>query len=158
MKTLKKQYDDLEIVSQRMEEQYKTMDQAYREEIKQIVKALDNQFDARIFDWERKAKELSEKEENFLEVKYSGSLRNKSRCCSVISGDHSETRLIFFQNRLKLREEQQALIDELRMRDAEDVHATKIKLETDVQVLEQQLESMRASYQLNQEKLVSNSK
>ena len=69
MKTLKKQYDDLEIVSQRMEEQYKTMDQAYREEIKQIVKALDNQFDARIFDWERKAKELSEKEENFLEVK-----------------------------------------------------------------------------------------
>lgn len=47
------------------------------------------------------------------------------------------------------------MIDELRMRDAEDVHATKIKLETDVQVLEQQLESMRASYQLNQEKLVS---
>ena len=64
-------------------------------------------------------------------------------------------KIIFFQNRLKLREEQQALIDELRMRDAEDVHATKIKLETDVQVLEQQLESMRASYQLNQEKLVS---
>ena len=96
MKTLKKQYDDLEIVSQRMEEQYKTMDQAYREEIKQIVKALDNQFDARIFDWERKAKELSEKEENFLEVKYSGSIRNKSRCCSVICEDHSETRLIFF--------------------------------------------------------------
>ena len=63
--------------------------------------------------------------------------------------------VIFVQNRLKLREEQQALIDELRMRDAEDVHATKIKLETDVQVLEQQLESMRASYQLNQEKLVS---
>ena len=101
MKTLKKQYDDLEIVSQRMEEQYKTMDQAYREEIKQIVKALDNQFDARIFDWERKAKELSEKEENFLEVKYSGSLRNKSRCCSVIFGDHSETRLIFFSESIE---------------------------------------------------------
>ena len=84
MKTLKKQYDDLEIVSQRMEEQYKTMDQAYREEIKQIVKALDNQFDARIFDWERKAKELSEKEENFLEVKNS----TKPKCCSVICEDN----------------------------------------------------------------------
>ena len=59
---------------------------------------------------------------------------------------------------MKLRDEQQALIDELRMRDAEDVHATKIKLETDVQVLEQQLESMRASYQLNQEKLEYNFK
>ena len=79
MKTLKKQYDDLEIVSQRMEEQYKTMDQAYREEIKQIVKALDNQFDARIFDWERKAKELSEKEENFLEVKYKRYVMDSSR-------------------------------------------------------------------------------
>ena len=44
------------------------------------------------------------------------------------------------------------------MRDAEDVHATKIKLETDVQILEQQLESMRASYQLNQEKLEYNFK
>ena len=37
-----------------------------------------------------------------------------------------------------------------------DLHATKIKLETDVQILEQQLESMRASYQLNQEKLEYN--
>lgn len=80
MKTLKKQYDDLEIVSQRMEEQYKTMDQAYREEIKQIVKALDNQFDARIFDWERKAKELSEKEENFLEVKNKESKTEVLQC------------------------------------------------------------------------------
>ena len=62
-----------------MEEQYKTMDQAYREEIKQIVKALDNQFDARIFDWERKAKELSEKEENFLEVKYKRYVMDSSR-------------------------------------------------------------------------------
>ena len=139
-----------------MEEQYKTMDQAYREEIKQIVKALDNQFDARIFDWERKAKELSEKEENFLEVKtymYYTKLQvaYPDAMYFVTKGI---TVKFSFQNRLKLREEQQALIDELRMRDAEDVHATKIKLETDVQVLEQQLESMRASYQLNQEKLV----
>jgi len=128
VKTLKKQYDDLEIVAQRSEEQYKTMDGAYRDEIKQIIVALDAQFDERVFDWRRQAGELSEKEEKFLE------------------------------DRLTLREEQQATIDELRMRDAEDVHATKIKLETDVQILEQQLESMRASYQLNQEKLEYNFK
>lgn len=42
VKTLKKQYDDLEILAQRMEEQYKTMDGAYRQEIKQIVTALGN--------------------------------------------------------------------------------------------------------------------
>lgn len=128
VKTLKKQYDDLEIISQRMEEQYKTMDHSYRDEITQIITALDHQFDSRIFDWQKQATELRSKEESFL------------------------------GNRMKLRDEQQALIDELRMRDAEDVHATKIKLETDVQVLEQQLESMRASYQLNQEKLEYNFK
>merc|ERR1712042_5226 len=126
VKTLKKQYDDLEIVSQRMEDQYKTMDSAYREEIKQIVNALDTQFHQRIVVWPQKADARREAEENFMEA------------------------------RLALREEQQAGIDELRLRDAEDLHATKIKLETDVQILEQQLESMRASYQLNQEKLEYN--
>ena len=84
VKTLKKQYDDLEIVAQRSEEQYKTMDGAYRDEIKQIIVALDAQFDERVFDWRRQAGELSEKEEKFLE------------------------------DRLTLREEQQATIDELR--------------------------------------------
>ena len=58
--------------------------------------------------------------------------------------------------RLDLRNEQLNGIYDLRLRDAEDLHATKIKLETDVQILEQQLESMRASYQLNQEKLEYN--
>ena len=75
----------------------------YREEIKQVITALDDQFEGRVFDWRRQAKEISEKEEKFLE------------------------------DRLKLREDQQATIDELRMRDAEDIHAAKIKLETDVQ-------------------------
>ena len=41
-----------------------------------------------------------------------------------------------------MRAENAKAIDELRLRDAEDLHATKIKLETDVQILEQQLESM----------------
>ena len=37
--------------------------------------------------------------------------------------------------------------------DAEDYNILKIKLETEIQTLEQQLEEMRATYQLNQEKL-----
>ena len=39
------------------------------------------------------------------------------------------------------------------MQDAEDLNILKIKLETEIQTLEQQLEEMRATYQLNQEKL-----
>jgi dynein regulatry complex protein 1 len=40
--------------------------------------------------------------------------------------------------------------------DAEEYNLVKIKLETDVQVLEQQLQQMRATYQLNTEKLEYN--
>ena len=39
------------------------------------------------------------------------------------------------------------------MQDMEDLNILKIKLETEIQTLEQQLEEMRATYQLNQEKL-----
>ena len=44
----------------------------------------------------------------------------------------------------------------MQSRDAEDYNKLKIKLETDVQVLEQQLELMRSTYLLNTEKLEYN--
>ncbi|KAJ3274409.1 hypothetical protein HDV01_003013 [Terramyces sp. JEL0728] len=44
----------------------------------------------------------------------------------------------------------------LRVNDSEEYNLVKIKLETDVQVLEQQLQQMRATYQLNTEKLEYN--
>ncbi|CBY23040.1 unnamed protein product [Oikopleura dioica] len=128
VKTLKKQYDDLDIITARMVDQYRTMDRAFRDEAKQVIGALDAQFkDVEETDlWREKAAHLSKTESKYL-------------------GD-----------RFELRDELQGEIDKLRLRDAEDLHTTKIKLETDVQVLEQQLESMRASYQLNQEKLEYN--
>lgn len=47
-------------------------------------------------------------------------------------------------------------LESLRVHDAEEYNLVKIKLETDVQVLEQQLQQMRATYQLNTEKLEYN--
>ena len=47
-------------------------------------------------------------------------------------------------------------LEALRRRDAEDYNVTKIMLETDIQVLEQQLQTMKATYQLNTEKLEYN--
>ena len=47
-------------------------------------------------------------------------------------------------------------LDQLRVNDSEEYNLVKIKLETDVQVLEQQLQQMRVTYQLNQEKLEYN--
>ena len=50
-------------------------------------------------------------------------------------------------------EEHNRQLENLRVHDAEEYNLVKIKLETDVQVLEQQLQQMRATYQLNTEKL-----
>ncbi|RKO97963.1 hypothetical protein CXG81DRAFT_9548, partial [Caulochytrium protostelioides] len=47
-------------------------------------------------------------------------------------------------------------MQQLRLEDGEDYHMVKIKLETDIQVLEQQLQQMKAMYQLNTEKLEYN--
>ena len=50
-------------------------------------------------------------------------------------------------------EEDQRQLEAQRVQDTEDYNILKIKLETEIQTLEQQLEEMRATYQLNQEKL-----
>lgn len=47
-------------------------------------------------------------------------------------------------------------LEQLRVNDSEEYNLVKIKLETDVQVLEQQLQQMRVTYLLNQEKLEYN--
>ena len=50
----------------------------------------------------------------------------------------------------------QSSLDSLVVQDCEEHNKLKIRLETDVQTLEQQLEEMRATYQLNTEKLEYN--
>eukprot|EP00729_Bicosta_minor_P008484 gene8484-27538_t len=50
----------------------------------------------------------------------------------------------------------QAQLDHLRMKDSEHYNQVKLKLETDIQNLEQELQRMRATYQLNAEKLEYN--
>lgn len=47
-------------------------------------------------------------------------------------------------------------LEDLRVADAEEYNILKIRLETDIQNLEQYLEAMRATYQLNTEKLEYN--
>ncbi|XP_002981481.2 dynein regulatory complex protein 1 [Selaginella moellendorffii] len=59
-----------------------------------------------------------------------------------------------FQESLYARgDEYSAALDETRLQDSEDYNLLKVKLETDVQILEQHLESMQAAYQMNTEKL-----
>jgi len=44
-------------------------------------------------------------------------------------------------------------ISKMLIKDSEEYHKLKITLEKDIQTLEQQLQEMRATYQLNKEKL-----
>lgn len=59
----------------------------------------------------------------------------------------------YMEARRRRVDEDQRQLEAQRVQDAEDFNILKIKLETEIQTLEQQLEEMRATYQLNQEKL-----
>ena len=56
----------------------------------------------------------------------------------------------------KEKGENEAKIQHLRMRNAEEFNEIKIKLETDIQHLQQQIQQMKATFQLNAEKLEYN--
>lgn len=62
----------------------------------------------------------------------------------------------FLEERFKRVERNENELHSLRVKDAEEYNEMKVKLETDVQILEQQLQQMKATYQLNQEKLAYN--
>ncbi|XP_071491809.1 dynein regulatory complex protein 1-like [Diadema antillarum] len=130
VKDLKKQAEDVDLMIERMEEQVKNLTKAYRDEIKQIEKA---------FETER---------EELLE-------NNKRKWEQSMSGRRDQE-LDYMHQREKRVDEYEQQIQHLRIQDAEEYNMVKIKLETDVQVLEQQLQQMKATYQLNQEKLEYN--
>jgi dynein regulatory complex protein 1 len=64
--------------------------------------------------------------------------------------------LSFMESKQARREQYQAEVEALICHDGEEYQKLKVKLETDIQTLEQQLEEMRAAYQLNTEKLEYN--
>lgn len=59
-------------------------------------------------------------------------------------------------NYLQTVENYEVLLKEIRAKDVDEYNALKMKLELDIQSLEQHLETMRATYQLNAEKLEYN--
>lgn len=59
-------------------------------------------------------------------------------------------------NYLQTVENYDVLLKEIRAKDVDEYNALKMKLELDIQSLEQHLETMRATYQLNAEKLEYN--
>jgi dynein regulatory complex protein 1 len=62
----------------------------------------------------------------------------------------------FLEERFKRVERNEIELNTMRVKDAEEYNEVKIRLETDIQILQQQFEQMKATYQLNQEKLEYN--
>ena len=130
VKDLKKQAEEIDLMVERMEDQIKNLTKTHREELMQIEKAFiserKEQLQTSNNKFENLMKSKREKEENYL------------------------------VNRQTKMEEHERILQDLRIKDAEDYNSVKIKMETDVQILEQQVQQMKATYQLNQEKLEYN--
>lgn len=130
VKHLKKQAEDVDLVLERMEEQAKTLMKAYHEELTQIEASFTSErrelVDSQRAEWETKMKARERKEKDFLEV------------------------------RQKRIDKNEAEVQHLRVRNAEEFNRIKIKLENDIQILQQQIQQMKATFQLNAEKLEYN--
>ncbi|CAH6786892.1 dynein regulatory complex protein 1 [Phodopus roborovskii] len=130
VKDLKKQSDDISLLLERMEEQVKNVMKNFRQELIHIEKA---------FELERQELLSS----------------NKKKWERALQG-HNAKELEYLINRMKKVEDYEKQLNKQRVWDCEEYNTIKIKLERDVQILEQQLQQIKATYQLNQEKLEYN--
>ena len=130
VKNLKKQAEDVDLLLERMEEQNKTLLKAHSEELREIEKA---------FQVERR--ELLEQEEGEWEK---------------AMHQRAEREKWSLEEREKRIEENEAELQHMRVRHSEEFNRIKVKLETDIQILQQQIQQMKATFQLNAEKLEYN--
>ncbi|MEW5307357.1 MAG: hypothetical protein WDW36_009761 [Sanguina aurantia] len=130
VKTLKGQAEDVDTLLQYMSRQFVEMQNAFKEEMDEIEGACLQERGDLLAANTRETGELFER--------------------------RSRMEADFMERFLAAVEGYQGVLEALRVADAEDYHILKIRLETDIQNLEQHLEAMRATYQLNTEKLEYN--
>nr|XP_051699083.1 dynein regulatory complex protein 1 isoform X1 [Oryctolagus cuniculus] len=130
VKDLKKQSDDICLLLERMEDQVKGMTKSFRQELQHIEKA---------FEVERQELLSS----------------NKKKWERALQA-HNAKELEYLINRLKKVEDYEKQLNRQSIWDCEEHNMIKVKLEQDVQILEQQLQQMKAIHQLNREKLEYN--
>ena len=127
VKHLKMQAEDIDLLVERMEEQARAVVKAFREELEQIENT---------FSLERRDLTLSQHD------KYMKMKEDKEK--------------EYMQRREERLEENEAKLQHLRIRNAEQLNKNKIELEMDIQHLQQQIQQMKATFQLNAEKLEYN--
>ncbi|XP_058247237.1 dynein regulatory complex protein 1 isoform X1 [Hemibagrus wyckioides] len=130
VKDRKREAEEVDLLIERMQEQISSLKKDYRKELDLIERSFNDEWTDLLTnskkEWEQQRKERSDKEVEFL------------------------------LQRMKILEDHESLLDRLRLQSAEEYNKIKIKLESDVQRLEQDLQERKATYQLNQEKLEYN--
>ncbi|XP_053485602.1 dynein regulatory complex protein 1-like isoform X2 [Ictalurus furcatus] len=127
VKDRKRELIEVDLLIERMQEQISRLKENYRKQLDLIQSSIcDERRDlltANKNKWEHKRKERRDKELEYL------------------------------LQRMNMIEEHEALLDRLRMERTEESNKIKIKLDTGVQCLKQDLQEEKATYQFNQEKL-----
>jgi dynein regulatory complex protein 1 len=116
VKELKRQAEEIDVLVERMNKQYKSFQVQFIDELEQIEKS---------FVEERNDLITS----NFKEVE-------------GLLGTRRKTEAKFSDERANRIEDHVSQLENLRVQDSEEYNLVKIKLETDVQVLEQQLQQV----------------
>jgi len=127
VKSLKRQNDDVELLLERMTRQFTNLRRTFDDELEEIETAC-----------------MQERAEVMQ--------ANQSELTALMQ-KRNEKEEQYMEARRRRVDEDQRQLEAQRVQDLEDYNILKIKLETETQTLEQQLEEMRATYQLNQEKL-----
>jgi dynein regulatory complex protein 1 len=132
VRSLKNQKRDIEALIERMRSQFKELRGSYKTQLMEIESAF-----------EEERNKIIDNNENDIQDKFDEHKRQE---------DH------FLELRAKEEEDYAKQLDSLRSKDANDQQEQKIKLETEMQILEKCMEDMKAVYKLNEEKLDFNHK
>lgn len=124
------------------------------EDIDKLIDLMRRQYESMRLNY---SDQLDQIEETFLAERAELLKANKEEIDSLFER-HKELEANFTSQRQQLEEGFADELDKIRADEASDFHDHKIRLETDLQIIEKCLEEMKAIYQLNLEKLGYNVK
>ena len=155
VKSLKKQNDDVELLLERMTRQFTSLRKTFDDELEEIETSFMQERAELMHSNQHGAPALMQKRlDKEEQVKRAAFPPSPSPRPSLFSpGPPLPLSWQYMEARRRRVDEDQRQLEGQRVQDNEDLNILKIKLETEIQTLEQQLEEMRATYQLNQEKL-----
>eukprot|EP00501_MAST-03F_sp_TOSAG23-6_P001050 GSMAST32.ASY1.ANO1.1093.1 assembled CDS len=142
---IEKRWDDLNSLIKQFQLELKAKDEEY-------VKMLKRQADDMNDTYEKELTSIT----TAYEEERNEALEDNHEKTNNLFKRRRQMDLEFMAAKLEREERYMKEVESMRVKDSESYQRLKIKLETDIQVLEQQLQEMRATYQLNTEKLEYN--